>query len=379
MTETKKSTASKNDALFLEILDHISDEVMLIGQDGRIAFVNRAAIQGLGYSRGEILNRPIVDFFHEKLSLKEWKTKYFFRLKEKKEPVPFLIERVVKGGDIQSIELTAVYMPYQSQGYVLSIARNTTERRRLEALVRESEKIKAFQNFIVGVTQEIQYPLKGLLDHSHTLVEKYKGRDFEYIGYKEFRDIMSTLETMRDRVKYCFDTTNRLLSIDRQKMKLKSSYCDVNDMLREAVKMLQHALDVSEIKFQLRLASPLPPAAVDPLDLGEVLSVILTNAIQAMPRGGAVRLTTIHRKKEKMVHIECRDDGVGIPAEILPHIFDPFFTTKHRGLGKSSGLGLSIAYSIIKTFKGDIKVQSRPGQGTVVRVALPVYSRAVRK
>lgn len=366
------------------MMDHIGDEVLVVRRDGQIVFANQAAVRKLGYPRKILLNKPIMDLFREKINLSQWQRLYWDRVKKKGAPVSFVIDGAGKGGDVRTVDVTAVYMRYKSGEYLLSVARDITEQLTLQQKLKESEKMKALQNFITGTVHEIQHPLKGILDHSQTLVEKYKDRPFEYIGYKEFKDIMQTLEAMRDQVKSCFDTTDKLLDINRRKVKLKGNHCDVNEIIRAAVKGLRQSFEVSGIRPVLRLAGHLPPAAIGALEFGNVMTNILTNAIQAMPRGGNLDVRTFEDKGaqrkslaksrgDRKIHIECHDEGVGISSEDLPRVFEPFFTTKHRGLGKSAGLGLTVAYSIIKSFQGEIVVKSKLREGTLVKIIFPVY------
>jgi len=77
-------------------------------------------------------------------------------------------------------------------------------------------------------------------------------------------------------------------------------------------------------------------------------------------------------RKDNMVRIECRDEGVGIPQENLSRVFEPFFTTKHRGLEKSSGLGLAIVYSIVSSYRGEVVVKSDLRKGTTLTILLPL-------
>lgn len=254
------------------------------------------------------------------------------------------------------------------------IFRDMRQRKEMESLLRESEKMKALQNFVVGTTREIQQPLKGLMDRSQSLIDKYKDRHFEYIGYKEFNDIMKTLQTMNDQMRYCYDTTDRIVSLNRRRAKLEERHCSVNSMIREAVNMLKHSLEVSDITLKLRLSSRLPHVAIGPLEMSQVIDNVLTNAIQSLPSGGGkIQITTKYQKALNFVRIDYRDDGVGIPKEVLDHVFEPFFTTKPRGLEKSSGLGLSIVYSIVKTHQGEITIKSDFRKGTFVTILLPVH------
>ena len=91
------------------------------------------------------------------------------------------------------------------------------------------------------------------------------------------------------------------------------------------------------------------------------------NAIQAMPGGGRLSVEALAKDGRRAV-VSIADTGEGIPEENLDRIFDPFFTTKKGG----TGLGLSICYSIVKAHRGEIEVRSKPGQGTVLRISLPL-------
>lgn len=120
----------------------------------------------------------------------------------------------------------------------------------------------------------------------------------------------------------------------------------------------------------------LPFICADPNHLQQVFLNILLNSIQSMPEGGKIELRTMlangrgPKKSKGWVAIECSDTGVGIDAKDLDKIFDPFFTTKGMGIG--TGLGLSISYGIIKEHSGNIDVKSKPGEGTSVKITLPI-------
>ena len=484
---------------FRHMVDQIGDEVLVSDKQARIVFVNEATVKGLGYAKKNILYRPVTDFFQEKMTLRQWQRTYFGQIKRKKKPISYIVNRIVKGKKVRAIQVTAVYMSYKSEDYVLTVGRDITEqlafqaklkvsedryrllseqafegilmvnlkgiilyankaaanmfkippskiagthfenymdaisipkvrgcfkkvksgepsvcsdmnikdkngriipsefmasptligkkvaqihvifrdmseRKEIEALVRESEKMKALQNFVAGTTREIQQPLKGLLNRSQSLIDMYKDRHFEYIGYKEFNDIMKTLQIMNNQMKYCFDTTDRIVSLSRRKTKLEDRRCAVSSVIRESVGRLKHSLEVSDTALILKLSSRLPQVAIGALDLSQAIDNILTNAVQSLPSGGGkIQIKTTYQKAIDFVRIDCRDDGVGIPKEVLDHVFEPFFTTKPRGLEKSSGLGLSIVYSIVKTHQGEIMIKSDFRKGTFVTILLPVY------
>ena len=205
------------------------------------------------------------------------------------------------------------------------------------------------------------------------LIEKYKDRDFEYIGYKEYKSIFKSLDLIKEQVKYCSDTIGRLISISKKEIGSTSKKCDINEVMREIKTLFSQTVKLSNVQINLKLASKLPMAAIQASDFSQALVNILTNAIQSMPGGGAITLKTMYAPSQNMIIVECHDEGVGISKEALPHVFDPFFTTKERGLRRNSGLGLAIVSAVIGRYKGKIEIKSSLRKGTKVFLKIPVY------
>ena len=353
--------------------------ILMIDLNGTTLYANKAAGQMFKTVPKKLIGSHFENHVNVASAPLAWK--YFKKVKSGAPVVNAQLEIKNKKGGLTPVEFTA--SPIFRNKKVIQIHiifRDISEKLEMEALIRESEKMEAFQNFIAGTTHEIQQPLKGLLDHSQSLIDRYKDRNFEYIGYNEFKDIMRTLKTMNDQVKYCFDTTDRLNSLNRRKAKLEKNYCNVNHVIGEAVNMLKHPLEVSDIHLKLTLKSDMPQVAISRLDLSQALNNIITNAIQSLPGGGGkIQIKTVYEKTGNRIRIDCKDDGVGIPGEILTRVFDPFFTTKPRGLEKNSGLGLYIVHSIIKANKGEISVKSNYRSGTLVTILLPAFNPKKKK
>jgi signal transduction histidine kinase len=124
----------------------------------------------------------------------------------------------------------------------------------------------------------------------------------------------------------------------------------------------------------LPTGSRLPALRADPHQLEQVFLNILMNALEAMPSGGNLTITSGMKQRETglFAEVQITDTGIGIPPEHLPRIFDPFFTTKE--VGKGTGLGLSVSYGIVKAHGGFIDIESEVGKGTTMTVALPAGS-----
>jgi two-component system NtrC family sensor kinase len=129
----------------------------------------------------------------------------------------------------------------------------------------------------------------------------------------------------------------------------------------------------STVTIKVSLDGSLPKIMIDEGQIAQVFINIILNALDAMPDGGTLSVTTRtghddHGKESIMIAFS--DTGIGIPQQEVEKIFDPFYTTKE--VGKGTGLGLSVSYNIVKQFKGDIKVESVAGKGSVFTIILPV-------
>jgi signal transduction histidine kinase len=124
------------------------------------------------------------------------------------------------------------------------------------------------------------------------------------------------------------------------------------------------------VELEVDLAPALPEVRVDPMQLEQALVELVSNALDAMPRGGRLRIgaRASNGAGPVEVAIEVSDTGAGIPAEILDSVCEPFFTTRQEG----TGLGLAIAKRYVEQNGGKLEIESRPGSGTTIRVRLPV-------
>ena len=107
---------------FRYMVDQIGDDVMVLDKNSRIVFVNASMVKAMGYAKKNILQRSITDFMQKKISVAQWKKIYFMEAKRKRKPVSYMVNRVVKSGKVRTIDVTAVYMPYKSEEYILVVS-----------------------------------------------------------------------------------------------------------------------------------------------------------------------------------------------------------------------------------------------------------------
>ena len=143
----------------------------------------------------------------------------------------------------------------------------------------------------------------------------------------------------------------------------------VNQVVEDTAALMDHQLGIHQVRLQQDLAPGLPPVLGNANQLQQVLMNLLINSQQAMEgQPGQVTIAT-GLSRSGRVEIRVSDTGPGIPVEIRHRLFDPFFTTKPAG--KGTGLGLSVTYGIIKDHKGEIRVESKPGEGATFVIGLP--------
>lgn len=237
------------------------------------------------------------------------------------------------------------------------------ERRRIEQILFDSEKLAATGRLAASIAHEINNPLEAIKNALYLLTNKISADDpnakFLQIATKE---------------------TDRVSRILRQMLGFyrapKMEPTDVNRLIEESEGLIEKHLRQNRVKIENELDPVLPPIIASADQLKQVLLNLMLNAQQAMPDGGTlfVSTRTSHGSDPEFlmsesVQIQIRDTGKGIAEEHLPHIFEPFFSTKDE---KGTGLGLWVSQGIVQAHGGSIKLRSRVGRGTTFSVSLPI-------
>ncbi len=219
-----------------------------------------------------------------------------------------------------------------------------------------TEKMAAVGTLAAGVAHEVNNPLGGVL----TCLENMRADP----GNQAMRDRYLTL--IQDGVERIERTVANLLDFSRQRPML-SEPTPINRSLRHVVELAAYQLRKAKVETHFDLHSGEPMVMADHFQMEQLFLNLVLNALQAMPEGGTLTLST--RMGDSQVVAEVRDTGSGIAPEIQDRIFDPFFTT--REVGQGTGLGLAVSDSIVASHGGRIEVESRVGAGSVFRVLLP--------
>jgi signal transduction histidine kinase len=242
------------------------------------------------------------------------------------------------------------------------LLRDTTEVSRLELQLRRTDKLAALGTLAAGVAHEVKNPLHALTLNLHLLQAELAVPEPSAAETKGYFDI---LRSEMDRIHRIVENFLRFS---------KPSIPEVTSLNPHA--LLERVLSLTAFEAAdhgVRIVTQFDPTLDSLLgddgQLSQVFLNVVINALQAMPSGGTLMVTT--RRGGDWAEIAVRDSGEGIQREILPHVFDPYFTTRPRGVG----LGLAIAHRIVEGHQGAIDVESEVGKGTTMTVRLPLANK----
>lgn len=250
------------------------------------------------------------------------------------------------------------------------VDQKTRELRRTLDEVLHVEKMASVGKMAAVLAHEINNPLAGILTYAKLL---RKWVDKGNVSGEKKEESLQSLDLIASESRRCGDLVKNLLTFSRTApMNLEST--DVNLVVDRCLMLVRHQLEMSGVRAQLHLASGLPLIQCDPSQIEQVLLALVMNAIDAMPQGGNLWLTTRALGRGDDAEIVVRDDGTGIASDVLARMFEPFVTTKESGRG--IGLGLAVSRNIIERHGGKIQVQSELGKGTTFTIVLPVHGHA---
>jgi signal transduction histidine kinase len=256
--------------------------------------------------------------------------------------------------------------------------RNQELQRVNEALFQSQRQLAQWERMAgmvyqsAAIAHELGTPLHSIAGYIHLLLTDSRVPD-------DARRRLKVIESQMDRIS---DTLRAMLASTKQPQP-QVKPLDLNALLRDIVHLTSPGMSLSSIHVRSELQDDLPMVLADSNQLQQVFLNLLANAVDAMPAGGELHVTTalepanetgLERSvaaPRRCVAVHIRDSGQGIPAEHLNRIFDPFFTTKANGQG--TGIGLAVCSQIIHAHGGSITVQSHPWEGSTFTLHLPIH------
>jgi len=352
------------------ILASLTSGIVTVDLEGRVVTLNPAAELMTGFFAGEVAGRYCTEVFAQTPDLAE----VLMETLANRTPVlgtTLTLRR--RGGRGLPVELSV--SPLRgSEGKelgVIGVFRDLTRVRQLEERLLRSDRLAAVGELAAGLAHEIKNPLTSLLTFSRRLTRAFEDAEFR----RKFQTVVPReLERINGIVE-------GLLELARP-ARLTFKPVRVATLLERTIELYGTRIEGQRIQVQRHYTRDLPTIWADQEALYQALVNLVTNALDAMPSGGALVLRAGWGEVDNLapgraggrrrIAIEIEDSGVGIPAAVVDRVFNPFFSTKDTG----TGLGLALAHKIIDDHGGSIDVRSTPGVGTTFRLLLPLMPDA---
>ncbi len=235
-----------------------------------------------------------------------------------------------------------------------------------QAKLLHQDKMMSLGRLAASVAHEINNPLAGILNYIRLMLRAFRKGPLPAGRQETFGEYLALVETETDR---CSKIVSSLLTFSR-KSPIAMEPVSMDDVVKRSLVLARHRLELGNISLVSQTTDGLPAITGDANQLQQCLLNLIFNAIDAMPGGGTLTVTTTVEAHPQAVVVSVADTGHGISEADMGQLFEPFFTTKAAGYG--IGLGLSTSYGIIDRHGGTLAVTSQPGQGATFTIKLPL-------
>ena len=374
ITEQKKAEEAlrneKNRAQ--RYLDIAGVMLVALSKDGTVNLINKKGCEILGYGEDEIIGKNWFDNFIPE-EIRTNVREVFNRLMQGDQEPPKYYENPVltKSGARRMVAWhnTILTDEHGNITGTLSSGEDTTEHKRLEEQLFQSQKMEAVGRLAGGIAHDFNNLLTAIIGYSDIII---KDRDLK-------QKHRSYIEEIKKSAERAATLTQQLLAFSRKQI-LQPKVLNLNVLMRNMNDMLQRMIG-EDIAFEMVLSTEIGMIKADPGKIEQVVINLAVNARDAMPHGGTLKVVTknvsldeefcdLHKgsRPGDYVLLSMQDTGKGIDDETMKHIFEPFFTTKE--IGKGTGLGLATVYGIVRQSGGYIDIQSSSGAGTTFDIYL---------
>ncbi len=357
------------------ILDGIAEIVLYCDLGMRILWANRAASKFTGLTRKQLNGRHCHEVFFSSSNVCP----------------DCLFKNAVSGaqlvdGEIKKIRGRTIFVrgypvldQHETAMGLVFIARDITERKKAEAELAEvraranrAERLASLGTLAAGVAHEINQPLNSLKIIADSLLYWYSVH--RVLNVDEVVEELNKISRQAERIG---SIINRMRLFVKSEHKTQLSHCNLNDAVESALNMIGYQFSAHGINVEKSLSRRMPFILADQQKLEEVVINLTLNAMQALNTTGKPdkQISIITNFENNNIILEISDNATGVDQDMAHKIFEPFFTTKEAGLGM--GLGLSIVYSIVTSFEGQIHVQKNRIGGATFRVEFPAPNLTV--
>jgi two-component system, cell cycle sensor histidine kinase and response regulator CckA len=379
--EKEKKTAEEHYRL---LIDTMNDGLGIQDLEARFTYVNNKLCEMTGFSRDELIGKPITDL------LDETNKKYYYENTGKTKNAGFKrheLDLLKKDGSFFPATISPQTLKDTDgrlKGYfavIVDISKRKQDeeaRIKMESQLQQAQKMESIGTLAGGISHDFNNSLQAILGYTQMLL----------IETENMGSIHSRLLQIEKAAKRAGELTQQLLAFSR-KVESRLRPIDLNQEVKQIGSLLQRTI-LKMINIELNLGGNLKIINADPSQVEQMLMNLAINARDAMGEEGRITIKTENRTVDKeycksqfglvpgdYVLLTFSDTGHGMGQETLERIFEPFFTTKEPG--KGTGLGLPMVYGLVKKHNGHIECNSRPGEGTAFKIFFPAITEAVQE
>ncbi|KQY84488.1 PAS domain-containing sensor histidine kinase [Paenibacillus sp. Root52] len=338
------------------IINQTADAIHITDLDGNVLRVNRAFEQLYGWRSREVEGRTLKIIPPE---AEEERREQHAQLIEGMSITSNETTWMKKDGT--RVEVSVSTAPVRDEEgeitALISVSRDITSRNRMEELLRRSEKLTTVGQLAAGVAHEIRNPLTTLRGFLQLQQQTNK------LNHRHLDLMLSEL----DRINLIVGEF--LILAKPQAVHFQDR--DIRFILGDVISLLDSQAHLHGVEFVLSASSDSAMVHCEENQLKQVFINLLKNGMEAMPNGGSIQIRLHHEEELNRVRIEIKDEGIGIPEEMMPKLGEPFFTNKESG----TGLGLMVSQRIIQSHKGMMDIRSVMNKGTTVIIDLPASDK----
>ncbi|MFH2131000.1 MAG: ATP-binding protein, partial [bacterium] len=386
------------------ILNHIQDSIVVMTPEMKIVEVNESFLNQMGYKREQVIGQRCHEIFQKEnrrchLSEDGILCPLNDVIRNKTSSHRTDLTRLDRHGNIRHMDVIVCPI-WEADGKIsrfIEISRDITEiktqqentKKQLEQMVEErtreleethakllhQDKMSSLGKLSAAVVHEINNPIAGILN----LIKLIKRINAEGpVTEKETAQFEQYLDLTETELHRVGRIVSNLLTFARHS-KIETKKLCLNKLIERTIIMNANLLKLNNINIIQKLDPDLPKLLGSEDQLQQVIMNFVSNAVEAMELSTPKNLTisTGYNLSDNSVFLSCRDTGIGIPRENIYRLFEPFFTTKKKG--KGVGLGLSVAYGIVKDHGGKIEIDSKQGLGTTFTIRIPVSGKNMTK
>ncbi len=345
------------------VIDGIQDSITIVDRDYKILFANKTARSRVHSSsnREKIVGQTCFRTFHARnVPCQHCLTPVTF---EKGTIGTTTYTKTGPDGQDRFLELHT-YPIKGADGRVervIEINRDITERKHLEMQLIQASKMAALGELAGGLAHQLNNPLVGVQNFVQLLLARMEENDPN-------RKLAETIERAGGE---CVKIIRNLLKFSRDSHHDFTSV-EINPVINDVLSLLEKQINLEGVKIEKSLADDIPPFQGNETQLAQVIMNIIQNGAQAIEGSGTIQIRSRLSADGGEAVIEISDTGAGIPKIHRERIFEPFFTSKEEG----TGLGLSVAYGIVKNHHGSIHVDSEENRGTTFTLRFPLRPEA---